>query len=246
MKFSKDYRIRYYNCDLRMKASMVSILRLFEDIALQQSESLGVGLEFYNENKIAWMLSKWEIEINRLPMFDDIVTIITEPKAFKDFYANRSYTVKDVSGANLITAKTLWLYIDLNTKRPKRVDEVMYQKYGLTIESEKIFSKLDQIEKINSYSSAKSFKVRRRDIDTNLHANNSSYVEWALETLPLEFLSSNSISKMQVQYKKELKLDDELISHANLEENAEGSIGYHQITSNGKECCLIKTDWEKD
>lgn len=228
-----------------MNASIVSILRLFEDIALQQSESLGIGLEFYEENKVAWMLSKWEIEINSLPKFNDVVSIITEPKAFKDFYANRLYSVKGSAGNDLISAKTLWLYIDVNSKRPKRVDEVMYEKYGLTIESEKIFSKLDQIQKTDTYPLIKNFTVRRRDIDTNLHANNSSYVEWALDTVPMDFLFKNNLRKLKVQYRKELKLDDELAAYTQLENIGEITTGYHTIMSGEKECCIIETSWNK-
>ena len=101
MDFSKDYQIHYYHCDTKLICNIYSIIRIFEDIAIQQSEDLGVGVDYYHKNKVGWMLTRWAIEINELPKFRDKITVITTPKAFNNFYANRWYRVLDSEGKQI-------------------------------------------------------------------------------------------------------------------------------------------------
>ncbi len=243
MKFNKQYRIRYYNCDLQLNASIVSILRIFEDIALLQSESLGVGLNYYADNQVAWMLNKWEINIRSFPKLNEIVDVETKPTAFKDFYANRTYHIYNTQSEELISANTLWLFIDLKTMRPKRVSDEMFNKYGLTGESEEIFSKLGSIKLPDNFNEFKSFNVRRRDIDTNLHANNSAYVEWAMETLPDDFILNNKMIKLKVEYRKQLKLHEQLNSYSSISKIKNKSEIFHLIRSNDFDCCKLHSIW---
>ena len=47
------------------------------------------------------------------------------------------------------------------------------------------------------------FKVRYGDIDSNMHVNNVRYVEWAVESLPLETVLNYELKELNVVFEKE-------------------------------------------
>ena len=208
MTFTKDYEVHYYHCAANMQCSLYGMIRFFEDIAIQQSESLGVGIEFYHREKVGWMLSRWRVNINRLPMFGEVIKIITTPKAFSGFYANREFVVLDSKGNEILTASTLWIFVNLETRRPARITQAMFDAYSPSERDMKTFTKLDEVKPIEKVDYEKKFRVRLSDIDTNGHVNNSHYINWALETLPSEIHSKFRITKLAVNYIKETNLDD--------------------------------------
>ena len=58
------------------------------------------------------------------------------------------------------------------------------------------------------------FDVRFDDIDVNRHANNSNYIVWALETLPVDFRLKHSPKTIDIKYKKEIGLNARVLSEA--------------------------------
>ena len=66
MEYRKVYTINYYNSGINRDALVTSLMKMFEDIAIGQSEELGVGLDYYEKNKIGWMLARWKIDILKL------------------------------------------------------------------------------------------------------------------------------------------------------------------------------------
>ena len=48
--------------------------------------------------------------------------------------------------------------------------------------------KLAKLEKLTKEMNKNNFKVRYGDIDSNMHVNNVKYVEWAIESLPLDIV----------------------------------------------------------
>jgi medium-chain acyl-[acyl-carrier-protein] hydrolase len=219
------------------------MIRFFEDIAIQQSESLGVGVEFYHKEKVGWMLSRWRININRLPRFGEVIKIITNPKAFSGFYANREFVVLDKDACEIITANTLWIFVNLETRRPARISQIMYDKYAPSERDMKTFTKLEEIKTIEKVDYSKQFRVRLSDIDTNGHVNNSQYINWSMETYPVEIHSGHSIKKLTVNYLKETSRDDIVSAKTVIENSGEFICCASEITSGETVVARIESGW---
>ena len=54
------------------------------------------------------------------------------------------------------------------------------------------------------------YTIQRRDIDTNGHVNNLNYIDYALETLDEEIFNNHSFDNLEVIYKKEIKLKENI------------------------------------
>ena len=243
MQFIKEYEVHYYHCNADMQCSLYSMIRFFEDIAIQQSESLGVGVEYYNRERVGWMLARWLVNIERFPKFGEIIKIVTTPKAFSGFYANREFSVLDSDGNEIITANTLWIFVNLDTRRPARISQLMFDTYDPSREDMKTFTKLNEVKPIEQVEYEKKFRVRLSDMDTNGHVNNSQYINWAMETLPPEIHSDYSIKSLAVNYLKETSVDDIVIAKTEMKNKSDSTRFTSEIVCNDTVVARIEIEW---
>ena len=57
-----DGRIRYSEVDSERKLTVEKMIDYFQDCSSFQSEDLGVGLDYMEENAFAWVINYWQIQ----------------------------------------------------------------------------------------------------------------------------------------------------------------------------------------
>ena len=77
MKYQWKQRIRYSEVDGERKLTIPNLVNYFQDCSTFQSEELGVGCEYMEEHQKAWVLSFWQIVIERRPKLGEEVTVET-------------------------------------------------------------------------------------------------------------------------------------------------------------------------
>jgi len=241
--FEKKYSVNYYNVDNNFKLSVTSLLRFFEDLAITHSDASGLGFEFYNKNKVAWFLTRWFVKIESLPKLGEEITIITTPKSFNNFYANREFEVYNSSSKLIITANTLWVFLDASTRKPKNIPEEVFRGYGLSDDGKKYFTKLEEIKPIAERDSEHSFRILRRDLDYNNHLNNSHYVSYGLETIPSHIQDGMQLKQIVVNYLQEAYLNESINVALKMGNGKEPVSCINTISRDEVELCRIKTNW---
>jgi medium-chain acyl-[acyl-carrier-protein] hydrolase len=244
MQYSRDYLVHYYEIDRERRLTIPSLIHYLEDIATLNSEARGLTLDYYKESGLGWMLIQWEIKISHLPVFNETVKINTTPTAYKIYFANREYEFLDENGNSLVTAKSLWLLADMNTRKPCRVPDKMYDCFGVNRKNEYTFYKLEEFQPITEGTYNSAIKVKHTDLDSNDHVNNVKYVEWALASLPHHCVDGCSPSRVRIIYRKELNLDEEAKVISNVTERKNGLVSLHSIY-NDANVCNIEIEWEK-
>lgn len=63
--YTFDSRIRYSETDSQGKLTMASLINYFQDCSTFQSEDLGLGVEKLKEMHLVWVLSSWQIVVER-------------------------------------------------------------------------------------------------------------------------------------------------------------------------------------
>lgn len=196
-------KVRYSETDSDGVLSLEALLNYFQDCSTFHSEVLGVGTEYLKERQLAWVLSSWQIVVNRYPRLCEEITIGTAPYEFKGFMGSRNFYMKDVSGEQLACANSLWSLVHLQTMRPERPTPEMLEQYVLA-------SKMDMDyapRKITIPGGAvrqDEIVVRTHHLDTNHHVNNGQYIRMAMGFLPEGF----EIAQMRAEYKKPAFLED--------------------------------------
>ena len=78
-----------------------ALINYFQDCSTFQSEDLGIGTTVLKEEKRAWLLSYWQVILNRKPELGEKITIGTFATEFKGLFGNRNFYMKDADGKYL-------------------------------------------------------------------------------------------------------------------------------------------------
>ena len=105
MKYSFDSCVRFSEVGEDQKLTLGSVINYFQDCSTFQSESLGAGVEFLRKQHRVWVLSSWQVVIERYPALCEKIRITTWAYGFKRFLGNRNFTMEDEAG-NVVASMT--------------------------------------------------------------------------------------------------------------------------------------------
>lgn len=209
-----DGRIRFTEVDSEGKLSLNALLNYFQDCSTFHSEDLGIGVDYLKENHLVWVMSSWQIVVERYPRLCEQVRIGTLPYEFKGFLGMRNFAMITTQGEYLAKANSLWSLLNTDTGKPTLPTEVMREKYVLEERLPMDYAPR-KIVVPKGGESREVIVVKKHHLDTNHHVNNGQYVDMALEFLPDGFV----ITQMRAEYKKQAFLDDVLYPYVAVEEN---------------------------
>jgi len=244
--FTKKYEIHYFEVNSKLRCKLSSIIDFICDVGTQQSEHFGVGIEYCTKNNCAWVFYKYDINMYRYPMFGETISITTQPVGFKKFYGLRKYMIKDEKDNLIGEALALFFLINIQKRRPMRIQAEQYDSYGVDGDVDYDIS-MDKIERYDEEQYHKQFNIRYSDIDSNNHVNNVKYVEWATEAVPIEVINNYILKRIKVTFEKETTYGDNVSVTATVKEIDDFNLkSYHTIrNSEGTELTLLEADWEK-
>jgi len=246
MQYIRNYFVHYYDTDLRKKLLITSLMKYFEDIAVLHSESVGLGLDYYEKNNVAWMLYKYDISILKYPQFMESISVLTEPINLARFYAYRLFEVSEINSNEIFAkANSLWFFIDTKLKKPAKITNYISEGYRVPLDTKRELS-IEDPGTVSEYSIEKEFLIRMGDIDTNNHVNNIKYVEWALEVVPFEIYNEYNVERLKIFYKKEGSYGRRIKTAAEICEKDDKKIIYHKIVDDEQELCILESIWRKN
>lgn len=198
-----ESKVRYSEVDCNKQMTLSSILNYFQDCSIFHSEAIGQGITQMEEQKRAWMLSSWQVEVKRYPELGEQIRIYTWAYDFKGFYGYRNFKIEDEAGEVVAYANSIWIYIDIRTGCPCRIPQEIADAYTMEppFEMEQTGRKVAVMEEMEQ---KEPFVIRKFHIDTNMHVNNEKYVLMAQEYLRQE----QQIGRMRAEYRKQAVLGD--------------------------------------
>ncbi len=199
-------RIRYSECGTDNKLTLAEMINYFQDCSSENSELLGVGVDYMKEREKAWVLNTWQIEVERYPACSEKIEVDTWATGFKGILGPRDFCMKTEDGEVLAKATTLWVFVDAVTGKPTKPEERDLAPYVLEApqEMEKVSRKITLPE---TPVLVDTFPVRKYHIDTNHHVNNAQYIQMAAEILPDDYC----VKKLRVEYKKAAVFGDDIV-----------------------------------
>ena len=91
--YSFDSRVRYSEVGEDKKLTLNGIINYFQDSSTFQSEELHIGVGRLEELKRVWVLSSWQIVVDRYPSLCENIRISTWPYQFQVFLGWRNFTM---------------------------------------------------------------------------------------------------------------------------------------------------------
>ncbi|MCH5248796.1 MAG: acyl-[acyl-carrier-protein] thioesterase [Lachnospiraceae bacterium] len=199
-------RIRYSETDKDGNLTLESLLDYFQDSSIFHSEELGLGIDYLAEKNIAWVLSSWQIVVERYPHLCENVIIGTAPYEFKGFIGYRNFWMETETGEKLAYANSIWSLMDLSKMAPAKPPVEMVEGYTLSPKLQMDYAP----RKITVPSEGKPqdlIEVKAHHLDTNGHVNNGQYVRMAMDYIPDNF----HIRQLRAEYKKPAVLNDKIL-----------------------------------
>lgn len=214
MSYEFDSRIRYSETDEKGRLSITGLVNYFQDASTFQSEGLGVGIQYMKENRKAWVLSSWQIVIERMPELGEKVIAQTWPYEFNTFYGLRNFALLDEQRNYLAKANSIWALIDVDKQRPVRCGEDIIEKYVLEPSLDMDYAPR-KIAVPEGGTMETSIIIGRHLLDTNHHVNNGQYIALAAAYLPKDFV----IGQLRAEYRMQARLHDVMFPMVAVEGN---------------------------
>lgn len=206
--YTFDSRIRYSETDFAGKLSMASLINYFQDASTFQSEDIGMGVDHLKETHLVWVLSAWQIVVERYPDYCEHVTIGTLPYDMKGFLGYRNFCMLDKAGNYIAKANTLWSLLNTDTGKPVPVPEDMLAAYPLEEKLDMEYAPR-RIVIPKGGTRQEPLVVKKHHLDTNHHVNNQQFITIAMEYLEEDVV----IGQVRAEYKMQAFLDDVLIPY---------------------------------
>ncbi len=201
--YTMETRVRYSACGADRRTRLSDILDYLQDACTFQAEELGVGLDYMQEHQTAWVLSSWQADVIRDPVFGEKIRIITWPYDFHGFLGYRNFKIEDEAGNGIVLASSVWVFMDMKKNRPARILPEVAAAYQVQprLEMEYMDRKIADAQSAgvqHMVQQKEAFRIPHYFIDTNQHVNNAKYILLAEEILPTDFHPV----RMRAEYKK--------------------------------------------
>ncbi|MFO7882008.1 MAG: thioesterase [Kosmotogaceae bacterium] len=243
-KETETYRVRYHEVDKNWKLTLKSILNYFNDVVTLENYYNPERRKYLQDKCLNWLLLKWHIKLNgQYPGFGDTVTARTWPHAMDRYYAYRKFDLT-FNNETIVHANSLWLLIDIEKKKPVRINNELTRFYQLSGKEKPISFASDKINKSNKISHNE-FIALDSDIDTNQHVNNTVYLRWIFDSLPEKIFRDYTLDEISISYKREV-LKNEPVLVSNYHENETMHLKlFHEIQKNNRTVLTASTSWNK-
>lgn len=199
-------------CDSLMRFKTESSFMAFQDVASRHAIFLGVDdFSLLEKDNALWVVSKTKVKINKLPRWNDEITIRTWPMGAEGVRCNRCYQIiKD--GEVFINGITEWVMIDATTRTLRKVETTSYPD-DIDWITEKSIEERFRRFKDDFTDEELVYKrlVRSGDIDVTHHTNNVTYITMLLDTFSVKELESMNLNDIEVSYLNE-SLEGETLS----------------------------------
>jgi medium-chain acyl-[acyl-carrier-protein] hydrolase len=242
--YTEKFKIRGYEVDLTGRATSLTISNYLQEIAGNHAGNLGVSVDKLFSKKLTWVLSRLHFKMISYPFWREEISITTWPSDAYGKYATRDFELFNSKDKLIGQATTSWMLIDLTKMKPISMPEFI-TSIDRPQRNRAISDKFDRIPKLETIEFQKKYNVRLSDLDINQHVNNVNYIEWAIETIPIEVSKKYQLSQFEISFRAESKYGDAVISTSQEIERNGPKVYLHNLVKDNlnKELAVARSRW---
>ncbi len=193
--------------DDKNRLRLSSILLFSQEAAIEAVETdLGITRDKTQGRGLLWVLARYRIEIDRLPALGEEIRILSWQSKMIAFFFVRNFEILDKDGNPIVKGVTYWAMIN-----EKERQIITPSDYGIIIPNHIRGDELPRPEKIiiDPGDQKTIIHCNEEDLDSNNHMNNVVYMDKCLSLIPKGYLNTHNIETIDINYKKELRLNEE-------------------------------------
>lgn len=240
-KFTENHEVMFYECDVTGKLTLPMVLNIVINTSESQSEALARGSHYINSLGLGWVITQHEMRVSRLPKAGETIAVTTAATTYNKYFCYRDFWIHDAEGKECVAITSTFVLMDLTTRKMVSVPFEVIEPY----ESEKI-TKLQRGTKmlLKTTGESRPYRVRFNDIDGNQHVNNARYLDWMVDCLDYDFLTSHQPTVVNIRFDKELNYSEMIDSQWGFVPEIAETISHHQIYSGETLCAEANISWQ--
>lgn len=192
------------NFDLKLAA----FFRIMQEVIMHDTNEAGIGSSELKKQNILWVITRVQLEITRMPKYEEEVTCITYPGTDMKMFYPRYFRMVDKDGNILVNLCSIWAIIDSETRKP-----ILKCPFSDKLHEHHLKDELEFPNKINvdeELFEIEKRKIHYSDVDLNNHLNNTRYIELLSDIHDSRFHSEHAIKSLTLNYLKEIKEGSEV------------------------------------
>jgi medium-chain acyl-[acyl-carrier-protein] hydrolase len=178
--WTEAFSVRVFETSAGGTLAVRSLCDFLQESAGNHIRALGVSVEDLLRRGMTWVLARLRVQIRRLPVNGEQITVRTWHSGIDRLLALRDFTVCDAQGQTISSAVSAWLIMDTRSRRPVRPQGIFNSPNAEGV-PRAFAADLEKLAGCDEAASELSISVRWSDLDINQHVNNSRYAEWVVE-----------------------------------------------------------------
>jgi acyl-ACP thioesterase len=207
----QDFPVHSYEVDTDGLLAPRALFAFLQEAAGGDADRAGYTLERLAEDGLVWVIQWMRVEIERYPVRGDTLAVTTWARRFDRAAAWREFDVKDTSRSRVAVGTSRWAVVDLEARRLARLPEFV-RRAPVPDRPPALDREPSALEPASPAERERRFEVRRGDLDTVRHVNNTRYVEWALETVPDEVHAGCRPSALEIVFRREATYGETVVA----------------------------------
>jgi acyl-ACP thioesterase len=200
--FQQTYQISANQVDCFGRAKPSVLLYLAQEAATGHCDLLRLDWDTMASRHLFWAVIRTRVQINRLPVLGETVTVQTWPMPTTRTAYPRAVSITDRDGNELVRIISLWVLMDTESRAM-----VLPGKSGVDVVGQLRGCELTAPGSIAPAAGANT-AVRRvgyTELDRNGHMNNTRYLDWVDDLLPASFHKEHPVREFTVCYLSEAR-----------------------------------------
>ena len=219
MTYTQKFTLSDMEVDCFGKLKLSALHYFAQEVAGKHCIQLGADYETLQQKNLFWAVTRHRVQITRLPVRGETITVETWPMPTTRVAYPRSMVAYDAEGNELFRSISLWVLINGESRAM-----VLPGKSGVDVTGT---LKGTELASPRSLAPAAAGHTERRTVtysclDRNGHMNNTRYLDWVDDLLPSQFHSSHSAREFLICYLNEAMEGQQI--HLNWELSADGCL----------------------
>ena len=201
-----EYRTRVSYDDISgdMNLSFRGAMSMMQEAAIIHSDQVGYSFRSTHDTHVVWMLIQWRIRMTGEAAWNEPVIVKTWPRTMERATSERDFEIVSEDGHQIAIGESLWVLVNADTGRIARISPQIAAAYDLFDRT--LFTEPAQELPSGCGNLSYQGRVLRRDIDTNHHANNRAYLDYAYEALS-DGAMQREYREIIIRYREQLLLN---------------------------------------
>ena len=199
--------VRFAEVDRDQVMALPALFQLLQEAAIRHADLHGVGAHGLAERGTSWVLNRLAAGIVRYPRRDEALRVETWSTGVRGFRGYREFRL--FCGEELLlSASSLWLWIDLRTRTLARVPEALAAAFPVGGDGRPPYrAELERTRFAAPAATAPAVPVtvRYSDFDANGHVNNTAFLDYLQTALARHGLPPHP-RRLELQFVREIPL----------------------------------------